>query len=120
MSRFDPQPVVEKSMDPIVGFLSIDGSPEVQLSGRGEFALMFAPDDSPAGAMKPHYCADPDELKNFLGELGLTACVIAENVEKLQQFGCATARLSLRSRQRKIPPEATTDAMPLFIKAMPA
>jgi hypothetical protein len=96
MSTLVTEALLEKLGRPIDGFLNILGSQAVKQSGLGEFAVMFAPTNGPGGAVKPHYCANRDELKTFLDELGLTPAAITETVQELQRRGCSTSRLSLR------------------------
>jgi hypothetical protein len=95
MSMLVTEALRAKLANPIDGFLNILGSQAVKQSGLGEFAVMFAPIDGPGGAIKAHYCANLDELKAFLDQLGLTKRAIIENAEELQQRGCSAVRLSL-------------------------
>jgi len=77
------------------GVLSIKHSEPGVDTRLGEFAVMFAPTDFAGGAMKPHYCRDPDTTKAFLKELGLMDHAIDEIVAKLDSTKAASVRLSL-------------------------
>jgi hypothetical protein len=95
MSTLVTEALREKLGERIDGFLNILASQAVKQTGLGEYAVMFAPLDGPGGALKAHYCSNRDDLKNFLGELGLTPRAITETIGELQQKGASAARLSL-------------------------
>lgn len=95
MSTFVVEALREKLNNPRDGFLNIlCSNPGVPLR-RGQFAVMFAPIDISAGAMKPHYCSDLETLKRFLGELGLTGTAVAEIVAELGAKYSSSVRISL-------------------------
>jgi hypothetical protein len=64
-------------------------------SAKKTLSVMFAPLDSVGGPMNPHQCANAEELRAFLNELGLVDYATERLVEEAVSKGSSHVRIAL-------------------------